>query len=641
MAFIKKTGSSAITAKTTTSETSILLEEQIKLPASSKFEDLIIQTPVDPVAVYATGDTFKAAGSGYDFDRITVQETPIAKPGYEIADETFGVLKHIDSPNTMFLEAKFGIDKLREELTLDNSADNLLTRIRDYIEGLYENGDVEPEILDRFFGEVTQTDDKKKRVLSPLTFRGLPEIGKDVAVDGETFKENDHTALFGTGSVLRDDIREIQKLRSALIRFRRWQQNQIKLKQVERERIRDEIPIKHRELAALNRKRIEARGDYQVVQQLVQEDWKKVAEQYAERAEILNNHKGLFYARVRETPFSRPLPRELPLRQASPDDVVPGCPMEDQDLPDELQTFMDTVLDIPIGSWAALRSHYRLLPNRKRLLDLNARRQGRIQYRLGKANNSATTPLAVRLGTLSKQNSALLRDAIGSTLIDTGSLVDVQRKSRGLLSLEDLLSGSGHRLRGRAETLHDRLNQAGVCLLRELREVRPSIRLQWAEAAELDQLQVEKAGSWPGIEEAREEDLNRVRTIGELIDWWFRQLHKKAPASSRSAIRNLVRACLLLAANDDPDELLQGQLKSPPVRLLDGDRLRVTLNREALPGTMLQLLDRSSRIVGTLRVDDVDEEGVLTTITKVIDKSAVPDTGFTCTGFSLPGIKRI
>ena len=287
-----------------------------------------------------------------------------------------------------------------------------------------------------------------------------------------------------------------------------------------------------------------------------------------------------------------------------------------------------------------MRSHYRLLPNRKRLFDLSARRIGRIKHRLSKSNSSANTPLAIRMQLLSKQNHALLLDASRLTLKDNASLVQVQRKSRDVLSLEDLLSGSSHRLRGRAEILHDRLNQAGFCLLRELREIRPSLRLQWAEHAENDSLQIDQPTSWPGIDEAQDEDFNRVRTLTELVDWWFRQLHEKAPASSRSAVRNLIRACLLLAANDDPDELLQGQLKSPPLKLLDGDRLRVTLNREALPGTLLQLHDRNNRLVGTLRVDDIDDQGALTTITKVIDKHVVPDSGFTCTGFKLPGIKR-
>jgi len=621
-----------------------LLEVQIKPAETSRFDDLIISHTDISGAVNVPFKEDPGASARYSFDRVITREVPIANPAYEKADEQYGVLKHIDAPRSMYLEARHGIRLLREELKGDDGADNLVTRIKAYIESQYENDDLDDAILDRFFGDAMKQDattgKKRLRVLD-LKDAAIPRPDdKYTDEDGNEITENDHSALFGTGRVIRNDIREVQLLRTALLHYRRWQQRQIKIKQGERERIREQIPVKHRELASLNRQRIEARGDYQVVQQLVRENWEQVAKDYAQRAEILNNHRGLFYARVRETPFNRRLPRELPLRHVSPDDVVPGCPMEDQDMPAELEAFMDTVLDIPIADWTALRPHYRELPSRKRLLDWSGQRESRMKYRLNNAYTSINSPLKVRMSSLHKQNHLLIRDGGRLTVKDTSSLLELQRDSRHVLSLEDLLSGSGHRLRGRAESLRDRLNQATACLLGELRGVRPSLRLQWAEAAEHDRLRVERPDSWPGIEDAREEDFNSMRTLAELIDWWFRQLHSKATAASRTAVRNLLRAGLLLASNDDPDELLQGRLKTPPVKLLDGDRLRVTLNREASPGTLLQLLDRNSRLVGTLRVDDFDDEGAITTITRVIDKQAIPDTGFTCTGYGLPGIKR-
>lgn len=611
-----------------------VLEEQVQPQKQTVYQDLVLAMDVAPKDPYLpVTETFKP--TGYQFDRVIVQESPISKPAYEQATEQFGVLKHVDTTRSMFTEAKRGIDLLREELKEDAATDNLVNRIKEYIQQQYDDFPEHESVLDRLFGEVMEKDTPPKNLkLRVLQFRD-EDIPNPDAED-----ENDQSALFGTGRVMRDDIREIQRLRSALLHYRRWQQRQLKIKRGERERVREQIPLRHRELASLNRQRIEVRGDYQVVQQLVRENWEEVAEQYARRAEILNNHQGLFYARVRETPFSKSLPRELALRHVSPDDIVPGCPMEDRDLPVELEAFMDTVLDIPIADWSALRPHYRELPGRKRLLNWKGQRKSRMKYRLEKPIGGVTSPLMVRMSGLFRQNQALIRDAGKLSFKETGSLLDLQRGSRHVLSLEDLLSGSGHRLRGRAETLRDRLNQATACLLGELRAVRPSLRLQWAEAAEDDRLHVEQPASWPGMEDAREDDFNSMRTLAELVDWWFRQLHSKAASGSRSAVRNLLRACLLLASNDDPDELLQGHLKTPPIRLLDGDRLRVVLNREAQPGTLLQLLDRSSRMVGTLRVDDVDDEGAITTITRVIDKQAVPDTGFTCAGFGLPGIKR-
>jgi len=621
-----------------------ILEEQIKGEELIKYQDILV---AENYELGIKGIDIKGEEE-FAFERIKNEQTLIAKPAYEVEppEEKFGVLQHIDAPRQMWDEAERGIKNLRLELDPVNT-DGLIAKAQEFIRSQYQAGFRGNEKLEEIFGSYLEKketdeiilDDNGLPTLRKLGEVTIPEPGKP-AIDAPGLEENDKTALFGAGRVMRDDIREVQRLRGMLLRYRRWQKRQLKIKRGERERIREQLPKKHRKLAALNRERLEKRGDYQVVQQLVRENWQEVAERYARRAEILENHKGLFYARVRETPFSRPLPRELPLRHASPDDIVPGCPMEDQEVPAELEPFMETLLELPVGSWTALRSHYRLLPGRKRLLEWGERRRSRMQYKVNKAYVSVNSALAVRMTGLRKSNQSLVREQARFTLKDKSSLLELQRSSREVLSIEDLLSGSGHRLRGRAEVLSDRLNQAAVCLLGALRSVRPSLRLQWAEAAEHDRLDVRRPDKWPGIEEAREDDFNRLRTLAELIDWWHRQLHAKAGAQARGAVANLLRACLLLAANDDPQELLEGKLKTLPGKLLYGDRLRVTLNREPRPGTLLQLLDADSRIVGKLRVDDVDDDGVVTTITEVVDKVSIPDWGYSIAGFGMPGVKR-
>jgi hypothetical protein len=180
--------------------------------------------------------------------------------------------------------------------------------------------------------------------------------------------------------------------------------------------------------------------------------------------------------------------------------------------------------------------------------------------------------------------------------------------------------------------LHDRLDAGAGCLIERLRAVTPSLRLDWASAAEADRLDVEHAERWSGLERAEAADFNGVRTLLELVDWWFRQLHADAAASSRTAMRNFVRACLLFAAQDDPQQILRGSLKTAPPIFRAGTNLRLALNREALPGTTLQLLDAQARVVGTLRVDDHDEQGAIASVMQVLDTTARPDTSFTVSG---------
>ena len=86
-------------------------------------------------------------------------------------------------------------------------------------------------------------------------------------------------------------------------------------------------------------------------------------------------------------------------------------------------------------------------------------------------------------------------------------------------------------------------------------------------------------------------------------------------------MRNFVRACVMLATGDNPDEILQGHVSSPPRRFRIGEVMRLELNREPRPGALLQLLDDAQRLVGTLRVDDHDNGQTVASIVRVLDDS--------------------
>jgi hypothetical protein len=100
-------------------------------------------------------------------------------------------------------------------------------------------------------------------------------------------------------------------------------------------------------------------------------------------------------------------------------------------------------------------------------------------------------------------------------------------------------------------------------------------------------------------------------------------------------MRNYLRAALLFAAGDDPDQILQGAVATVPGRFIPGARLRLTLNREALPGTTLQLLDQAQRVLGTLRVDDHDAQGTLASVVQVLDPTASLATGLKVSGVAM------
>jgi hypothetical protein len=228
------------------------------------------------------------------------------------------------------------------------------------------------------------------------------------------------------------------------------------------------------------------------------------------------------------------------------------------------------------------------------------------------------------------QNRSLLQQWAAVQLPSSqGSLKQFNAGSAEVLSLADLLNGSSGKLRLEAQQLRDRLEQCLACLLDNLRPLPPSVRLQWAQLAEDDRLSVDRVEAWPGLERAEAEEFNAVRTVAELVDWWFRQLAAGASGGGRSALRNMIRASLITASLGDPAEILHGHVQVAPRRFLAGETLRLKLNRSVTPGTQLQLLDLRQRVVGMLTVEDQDEQGVLANIARVDKTEVSVDTGFT------------
>ncbi len=558
---------------------------------------------------------------------------------FEEPSEKFGTIAHIAYANIAFFNAKDEITDLRVEFDRTNEG-FLVGRVKQYLDEIKEHW-IYKELNFENYEFVKRSEEAAGRGWSRFdTLTSLDKPEKDLPVPEKGKEILYHPALFSTGKIIRKDILLIERLRRELVSLHKFQQKILAEKRTALNRVENEIPQRHQALANLNRQRTRSEGDYQVARLLVAENWADVEQAYAERARILNNHQGLFYARVRETPINLRPVNPLPLRHGSLDDLVPGYPLEDAGLPEDLQVFMEAVLDIPMNDWVSLHNQSSLLPTRPQLQRMLGVRQARLGYRINQNHQADSKMISVKLSRLRNQNQMVMSDMLHKVFIPSPSIVEYQRNAAQLLSLEDLLNGPPHRLRGLAEVQRNKLDQATHSLLKELRKVAPSIRLQWAEAAELDTLNLTQPTQWPGIGQAETKDLNGIRTLVELIQWWWRQLNTNASSTSHSAVRNLIRATLMLAAADDPDQILRGNLATVPARFVVGETLRLTLNKEALPGTLMQMVNPMNLLIGTLRIDDFDEKGAVATLTQLLTRETVPSTAYTVTGFITPGKKR-
>ena len=456
----------------------------------------------------------------------------------------------------------------------------------------------------------------------------------DLVTGSTSVRHNEQSALFAAGAALTDDLRTMEHLRTALSSLRRSKQQQLAQRQEAAADLQQRLDSARGVLDQRERTRAEALDDYAVAQRLLDEHWRQVEQRHAERARVLRSHQGLYAVKVRETPVSVTLADPLQLRATRVDDIVPGCPADPVPVVPTLQPFLDAVLDIPVAEWAVLDAITPLLPGREPLATLVALRQQKLQWRVAQPLAASLQRLPA-LALLAQGNNDAVREVLQRPF-NAAALVPLQQQGRRILALEDLLASPLPALRQPAQALLARLQAAAGCLLARLRGVAPSLRLDWGNAADADRLPVDQPERWPGLALAEDADFNATRTLVELVAWWFSQLDNDASGAAHTAMRNFVRACLVLAATDDPQQLLQGRVKSLPQRFAPGLLMRLQLNREPLPGAMLQLFDAQQRVIALLRVDDHDEGGSVASITAVYDSTAPLTTALQVSGLLRP-----
>jgi len=538
-------------------------------------------------------------------DQVQLKTTPLSAGYFQTANKNFGVLEHVSVLNKELNNSHSAVTELQKDI------DDIVEEINAFILALPDDIKSKSSIPVR-------------PIFFSLARRALPSL--TVSDDPDRYK-----ALFDTGKSLIKEITEVERLRIELIRLQKVLQKYILQKKVTLKKADREISVARKELTQLDAQRREALEDYTVAQTLLVEHWQAVEEKFQHRNKVLNGMLGLYYVKVRETATSIALPNVHSLGYAEVGDLVPGCRSDEPvNLPDELVFFMDAVLDISMEHWQALSKHTCQLPGRLRLLDMLDRRTPRIQSKQSQLSRNINSRIR-GFSELRRQTLFVYQRFSTRRYTNVRSLKYLQYEAAKVLSLEDLLNNSaGGRLRKYAQQLSNNLQLASFCLLEKLNELPPSIRLVWGQLAEDDQLPIDHPEKWPEIEKAEEAAFNSLRTTLELVRWFNRQLSSRANGKdggdSRTALRNLVRACLMLAASDDPGDILEGQLQVSPGILQLGSVLRLSLNQEAVPGATLQLLDENKKAVAMLRLDDQDNEGASATIVNLFAAHSAVNT---------------
>ncbi|WP_445367843.1 hypothetical protein ACH5Y9_23945 [Methylomonas sp. BW4-1] len=574
--------------------------------------------------------TYSAFELGINKNRLDmlsrITKEAVSKPAFEAKEYRFGVIDHISPEINEYAKAYYGMKELLATLTdLFDPTDAATLRKQMEKIGVVED--------DQAGANATNPFERSGKLESPAVLDNLADKNAPNNPQRSSLLKTQYRyhALFKAGRILTQWIAIFEARYNNIERKLQGKLREQANKLAQIDKLAGLIRVARETLEGMDRFRVEQLGDYGVAQRLLDEDWRQVWTLNNERTRILTKAlRGLYYVRVRGTPVSAALADPLALRYGSSNDIVPGCDWEeDVDLPAALDPFFAAICEIPMDDWAGLKPLRPKLPPFQQFDYLGQLRQARFKARPASLLTPANTDtLQARLQTVHLQTQIVMQQWAGFSLpAFTASSLQTQAAAAKVLALADLAGAAGP-LRKPAHELREQLEHCQFCLLEKLNLLPPSLRLQWGQLAEDDQIRVEDVSWWPGMDRAEADDFNAARTVSELIAWWFRQLDRDASAASRSAMRNMIRAVLIHASLGDPQEIIRGNVHVPPRLAAIGERLQVKLNRPPLPGTRLQLLDTEQRVVAVLAVEDHSPQSTQVTIVDMLQSGVKINTRF-------------
>jgi hypothetical protein len=206
---------------------------------------------------------------------------------------------------------------------------------------------------------------------------------------------------------------------------------------------------------------------------------------------------------------------------------------------------------------------------------------------------ATASPIARAIGLVqARQHQMVIETRQLATSIDVARLATLtwrgaHEQAQAVVSLGDLIDGEHGRgeVSRRAAEAYDQMARIAACLHAEFSAVLPSIRLDWAErlsqfdaAPRLRDLSI--LPRWAEIEYIDRKQMQA------FVDWLFDQIDARE-ARAEGLMNDVVRMCLLLAADAPIGRILAGRLPRPavvrpgvriPLTAFDPGRLRVGMH---------------------------------------------------------------
>jgi hypothetical protein len=363
----------------------------------------------------------------------------------------------------------------------------------------------------------------------------------------------------------------------------------------------------------------EARHDVGVARALIAEENERLSAINTRRAEVIRNElRFLAYVRPREAHNLAP----TPLRTLDPgllEAPVPACLEDHVDAPEELSDMLKVLREAPVVWFKGVPKLMEKLDRSDLLIRTLQSAQLRNQSFAIKAAPAmqvavAGTALRNAIGMVKARQVQTVMDvrnivsAVNLTALSSLTYQGVRAQVEQVISLGDIIDGEHGRsyVARDAANLFEKTSRITACLHAEFSAVLPAIRLDWAETLS----QFDTAPSLRDLsflDRWQEIAFIDRKQMQAYVDWLFDQVdHRESRAVD--LVNDVVRMCLLLAAEAPIGRIIAGRLPRPAV-VRPGVRLPLTAFDPAkLRVGMQALVYRGSQVAVRAVIEDIGSE---------------------------------
>ncbi len=383
-----------------------------------------------------------------------------------------------------------------------------------------------------------------------------------------------------------------------------------------RETLMQNVAAADTRLRLIDTELAEARHDLGVAMALLAEERERIDALNARRQAILREHaKMIVFRRPRRAPHTWSVPT-APATSLLVEAPVSVCLREHDDVPEEIRDYAALFRDAPVAWFPAVKQRMDLLDrlDAVRAALLAARLRAQMGWPYFGYVPSSTQPrfLSAVYAAIAAQREVMDRRRqyaaqLDYSVLQSVNLLIARQTVIEAASMGDLIAGDYNRpvLARMAATEIESIGQIAGCLHESFAEVPPVMRMEWAEMlsafdnpAPLHRL--------AGLPDWSTLPLETRRTQQGFVDWLFSRIDRSI-TDAESAMNELIRVCLLMAAHAPVDRLIPARLVAPaPARL--GASLDLALDaRLARIGMMAVVRDAQAQPIAHAVIENLED----------------------------------